>query len=116
MKLPLKFLAIAILALAAIFGSPPEPVSAADSVAAQAQADTLVRSGPSTSVDAIAITTAECQSFKGWVAPSVGKLVLNIRTTNFEPVDELAGYCTVIERPKINLYDGFANTRAREQV
>jgi hypothetical protein len=90
------------------------PVSAADS-SVQARAD-KASTTTTTTVDINVVNPIEVQTRADWVRESVGRHVLNIQVRNFEPVNELAGYRKVIERPKIDTYTGMGNTRAREQV
>jgi hypothetical protein len=118
MKLPFRLIAIAVIALAFMFAYSPPQTAAADigeSVQVKAQADT---SGTvaSTAVDANTVASVECQALTAWTRRSVGKPILNVTPRIFAAVEELDGYRTVPQKPKITTYTGFANTRAREKV
>lgn len=110
-----SLLAIAVLAIAMVFAPLPSPTSF-DAPSIQTQTDVAAAAVEATPVDANTVT-AEVLQLRSWVDPSVGKMVLNVRSTSFEPVYELAGYRTVTTRPKADTaFSGLGNTRAREQV
>lgn len=127
MKLPKRLFAIAILAIAVLFAASMSPPVYAESISdTQAHADKSGTVMPTT-VDVNTVAPIDCQARADWVRESVGMLVLNATVRHFEPTKELAGYRTVIERPKIATYSvtqrpritayaGWGNTRAREQV
>lgn len=116
MKLPRILLAMVVLVFAMIFGSDAAPAFPNADRDTNVTADKSVTVA-STSVDANSVSAIECQARTDWVRESVGRHVLNIKVRIFEPTKELAGYRTVIERPKIAAaFTGIGHTRPREQV